>query len=339
MPSPPAPSPLSTLPPRRALAAIRRHPIRTFFVLALSAFLALNVLAFRHAGALTRFEADAPAGPSALEEQSLAERAQTLIRGPRLQRPRNTTTPADHGLAYTTEVLAETSPRLELWCLDLPAPRGVVLLCHGYAGSKSALLPAAAEFHAQGWSTVLLDFRGSGGSEGDQTSLGVHEADDVARAARFARQRSAGGRLVVFGNSMGAAAVLRAVFQGRIRPEALILEAPFNRLLATVRHRFELLGVPSFPSAELLLFWGSVRAEINGFDHQPATYAASVPCPTLVLHGTQDARVSVAEVEEVVAALPEPSSLVLLEGVGHEPYLAARPDEWRAAVEPFLAQR
>jgi len=325
--------------PRRAFAALRRHPIRAFFVAALSAFLALNVLAFSHAGALTRFEPAREQGPGTLEELSLGQRAQTLVRGPRLARPRNLTSPSDHGLPYTTEVLGEASPRLELWCLDPPQPRGVVLLCHGYGGSKSALLPAAAEFTRLGWACVLLDFRGSGGSEGNETSLGVHEADDVARAARFARQRSAGSPLIVFGNSMGAAAVLRSVYLGHVQADGLILEAPFNRLLATVRHRFELLGVPSFPSAELLLFWGSVRAGIDGFEHEPTTYAAGVRCPTLVLHGDRDARVTVTEVQEVVAALPEPRSLVLLEGVGHEPYLAARPEEWRGAVEPFLAQR
>lgn len=334
-----AEAPAPQQPARRAFAALRRHPIRAFFGVALSAFLVLNVLAFRHAGALTRFEPAQGEGPGALEELSLAQRAQTLVGGPRLARPRNLTSPRDHGLPYTTHLLEGTSPRLELWHSEPANPRGVVLLCHGYGGSKSALLPAAAEFTRLGWACVLLDFRGSGGSEGNETSLGVREADDVARAVRFARGRDAGSRLVVFGTSMGAAAVLRSVYLGHIQPEGLILEAPFNRLLATVRHRFELLGVPSFPSAELLLFWGSVRAGIDGFEHDPARYARAVRCPTLVLHGDHDARVTVPEVEEVVAALPEPRSLVLLDGVGHEPYLAARPAEWRGAVEPFLAER
>lgn len=309
--------------------------------MALAAFLALNALAFSHAGALTRFDPAEEQGPGALEDLGFAGRARTLIRGPRLPRPRNTATPAEFGLAHATHLLADEAPRLELWHTEPSAPRGLVLLCHGYGGSKSALLPAAAEFKAWGYACLLLDFRGSGGSGGNQTSLGVHEALDVERAARLARTLPGGSELIVFGNSMGAAAVLRAVHEGRIAPEGLILEAPFNRLLDTVRHRFELLGVPSFPSAELLLFWGSVRAGIDGFEHEPARYAAAVRCPTLVLHGTADARVSVPEVQEVFAGLPELSGrreLVLLEGVGHEPYLAARPEEWRAAVSRFLGR-
>lgn len=296
----------------------------------------LNALAFSHAGALTRFDPAETQGPGSLEGLSLSGRARTLLRGPRLPRPQNTSTPADHGLAYTRHVLDEASPSLELWHVSPDEPRGLVLLGHGYGGSKSALLPAAVELHALGYACLLLDFRGSGGSSGNETSLGVHEAEDLGRAARLAEGLPGGSNLILFGSSMGAAAALRAVDQGLVVPRALILEAPFNRLLVTVRHRFELMGVPSFPSAELLLFWGSVRAGIDGFSHDPERYAASVRCPTLVLHGTEDARVRVPEVRRVVDALPAPHELVLLEGVGHEPYLAARPEAWRRAVGAFL---
>lgn len=323
--------------PRRAWSSLRRHPIRAFFVVALAAFCGLNVLAFRHAGALTRFDATRPP-TRALESLSLSERAQALLGGASVRRPENNQTPAARGLAFTTHLLSERSPQLEVWRIPREQSRGVVLLCHGYAGSKASLLPAASEFHALGFSCVLLDFRGSGGSEGNQTSLGVHEAEDVARAAAFAQSQELAGRpLVVFGTSMGAAAALRAVHLGRIEPARLILEAPFNRLLVTLRHRFEIMGVPSFPSAELLLFWGSVRAGFNGFEHDPQTYAASVRCQTLVIHGESDARVSVAEVREVLKALPAESVFELLEGVGHEPFLQARPEAWRRAVSALLA--
>ena len=55
---------------------------------------------------------------------------------------------------------------------------------------------------------------------------------------------------------MGAASVLRSVHSCGVQPDAIIAESVFDRMLTTVRHRFELMGVPSFPCAELLVFWG-----------------------------------------------------------------------------------
>ncbi|MBE9078296.1 hypothetical protein IQ241_13505 [Romeria aff. gracilis LEGE 07310] len=52
---------------------------------------------------------------------------------------------------------------------------------------------------------------------------------------------------------MGAVAVMRAISLHDIQPDAAILESPFDRLLSTVCHRFEAMGIPSFPGAELIV--------------------------------------------------------------------------------------
>ena len=55
-------------------------------------------------------------------------------------------------------------------------------LFHGYTSDKSKLLTEAEFFRSQGFSVLLLDFAGNGGSEGVQTTVGYREADDVATA-------------------------------------------------------------------------------------------------------------------------------------------------------------
>ena len=64
--------------------------------------------------------------------------------------------------------------------------------------------------------------------------------------------------LLGYGISMGATSLMRAVALYALKPRALILEGPFDRLVTTVRHRFDAVGVPSFPAADMLVFWGSV---------------------------------------------------------------------------------
>src|SRR5205085_2373851 len=128
---------------------------------------------------------------------------------------------------------------LEAWHVPARRPRGLVLLFHGYVGCKAALLQEAAAFHDLGYAALLVDFRGSGGSSDSPTTIGALESADVAAALAYARASWPGRRLVLFGQSMGAAAILRAVAVGGAEPDAVLLECPFDRLLTTVEHRFE----------------------------------------------------------------------------------------------------
>src|SRR5262249_42456363 len=132
------------------------------------------------------------------------------------------------------------------------------------------------------------------------------------------------------------AAVLRAVSVHALKPEALVLECPFDRLLTTVEARFDALGVPSFPAARLLVFWGGVQHGFDGFAHNPVDYAADVACPALVLHGEADRRVTVAQVQAIADRVPGRRRVVTFPGLGHQSYRAARPREWQRAVSDFL---
>ena len=142
--------------------------------------------------------------------------------------------------------------------------------------------------------------------------------------------------VVLFGQSMGAVAILRAVKQHGIAPDAVILEAVFDTMLNTVRNRFATMGVPSFPGAQLLVFWGGMQWGFNGFAHNPVEYARSLNCPSLFMHGSNDSRATVAEGRRVFAAVPGPKEFKEFASVGHEAYVSMHPDEWRVAVEKVI---
>jgi hypothetical protein len=137
---------------------------------------------------------------------------------------------------------------------------------------------------------------------------------------------------------MGAAAVLRAIHAHDIEPDALILECPFDRMLTTVQHRFNAMGLPSFPAARLLVFWGGLQQHFNGFSYNPADYARAVRCPTLLLHGGQDARVKISEIENIRSNLSGPSVLKLFPAAPHQSYVLSHASEWRSSVGEFLKQ-
>lgn len=301
--------------------------------------LALNGLAYGHARALTHFVSEGTSTQRP-EELSFGQRISTLATGVRVRRPENTRTPRDVGLSFTTvRQASEDGVELELWYVPRAELRGVVVLGHGYAGSKSSLLEAARAFHELGFACLLLDFRGCGGSAGNVTTLGVHEARDIATATRLARERFAAGKpVVLFGASMGAAASLRAIHLHDVRPDALILESTFDRLDTTVRRRFSAMGVPAFPAADLLLFWGGVQGDLDPSAHNPVVYARSVRCPTLVFHGGQDARVSEEEAGSVFRNVPaRTKTMHVFRSAGHEVFARTRSAEWRAIVRAHLS--
>jgi alpha-beta hydrolase superfamily lysophospholipase len=314
----------------------RRHWKKLVGLLVL-AVVAVNVLAARHAQAFLTY---APAGEVTPQPEQLSKfrKLGVLFTGVSVPRPENTTNPAALGLPFTPHRLPLGGEWLEVW--HVPADgsaRGVVLLFPGYASAKNSLLPEAFAFRSLGFDTVLVDFRGAGGSSGHDTTLGVREADDVAAVTQFAADRWPGRPVVLFGRSMGAAAVLRAVGRLGVSPAAVIVECPFDRMLNAVHNRFGAMGMPSFPAAQLLVFWGGRHLGFDGFSHNPTDDAEGVHCPALVLAGSNDTRATPAQVRAVYDNLPGPKRWHLLDGAGHEPLRARAPAEWEKEVSEFLA--
>lgn len=322
---------------RPTLLWLRRHPIRVAVALFLAGGAALNLIAFQHARSMLWF---AEGGPRTVRPQklSLLGKVQVLLTGVRVPRPENDRTPIDLGLEYETRTFpVDPIVTLEAWSIPAAGAGETVILFHGYAASKSELLPEADAFHRLGLNVWLVDFRGSGGSSERYTTIGVKEADDVAAAVEYVRKNSADGPLIVYGRSMGAAAILRGIHHCGIKPDAVILESVFNRMTTTVGNRFELMGLSSFPGANLLIFWGSVAAGFDGRTHNPADYAVSCRCPTLMLHGETDANARLQEGQDVLRHLGDGSAeLMIFPETGHSPTLAADSKRWEHAIERLL---
>ena len=85
---------------------------------------------------------------------------------------------------------------------------------------------------------------------------------------------------------------MRSVAIDDIKPEALIIEATYDTMLNTVKNRFDVMDLTSFPLANILVYWGGVRAGFNAFNYNPSDYARQIAIPTLVLHGELDPRVT-----------------------------------------------
>ena len=206
---------------------------------------------------------------------------------------------------------------------------------HGYAGEKSSLLERAEEFIKLGYSIFLVDFMGSGGSEGSSTSIGYKEAEQVKDCYNHVLK---GGErnIILFGTSMGAAAILKAMDDYSIKVTSVILECPFGSLYKTVKARFKIMRLPDFPAAAFLCFWGGVQNGYWAFSHNPTEYAKAVTCPVLLMYGEADDRVSSEETDEIFKNLKGTKTLKSYPLGSHNVFGESNRANWINDVTAFL---
>ena len=259
-----------------------------------------------------------------------------------LSKPISSKLPTDLGLRYQTKrIPIDRSEWLETWSIPaaLAPSKGTIVLFHGDKSTKAKqLLPPARVFHDLGYDTVLVDFRGVGGSSGNTTTIGMREARDVAQIASYAQSSQLQRPLVLYGVSMGATAILKAIAQENVNPDAIVLELPFARLLDAVRSRIRATHVPTFPLAEATVFWGGVQHGFNGFAHNPVDFAHQVKCPTLLLHGRLDKWTTVAEIDRIYQNLPGMKQLSIFPNAGHNSLVKSDRNRWKQDMETFLSK-
>jgi pimeloyl-ACP methyl ester carboxylesterase len=308
-----------------------RQWIRIILLFFLGIFILMNIVSFLHAWNFTHFTTATERTPPP-EELSGWEKVKVLATGVTLPRPVNFTVPE---VPYINTYLPMDNDTIALWEIEVPEKKGTIAMFHGYFANRTALLEQAGLFRRLGYSTVLVDFRGSGESSGASTSIGYHEMHEVKRVYTYLKNK-ADGPVILFGTSMGASAILHAVSKQDIHPDGIILECPFGSLYEATVNRFNTMGVPEFPLAGMLVFWGGVQNGYWGFGHNPSDYARDVTCPTLIYYGELDPRVTREETDAIYVNLRGKKKLVSFSEGGHGLFLEDYEEEWIREAYEFL---
>jgi uncharacterized protein len=224
------------------------------------------------------------------------------------------------GLAYDS-VTFPTSKELMLrgWFipaegLDAPAIVYAPATSHDQRSGLS-LVPA---FHKAGYHVLLFSYRGQALSDGPkgQFTYGDAESRDVDAAVRFLYQTKGIHRIALIGHSVGA---VSAILSAARNPEvgAVVAVAPFT-CVADVWQTSRPSLVPRF-----LLDWTLwVVERTRGFSRDKVCPVRVIdeiaPRPLLVIHGTEDRRITVPQVRNLFAAAEEPKTLWLVEGATHD---------------------
>jgi len=312
---------------------LKKKALTRFLGLTTGLFLLMNLVAFFHAYKFTHFSEPGIEKTKNPRELGLAGKVKVLFLGIDNPKPVNDTQPSR---PFET-IYLQSSKQIECWHVKVDSGKGTVIIFHGFSGSKSKMLDKSEAFNQLGYNTLLVDFIGTGGSEENQTTIGYKEAEDVKVCLDYVRQTNE-KNIVLFGTSMGAAAVLRASEVFHIDPSSAILECPFGSMYQTTCARFQQMNVPPFPMATLLVFWGGVQNGFWAFSHNPQEYAKRVRFPTLLLYGEKDAEVSRQETEHIFTNLQGKKRLTTFANAGHENYLKTYRKDWINSVSGFLRE-
>jgi hypothetical protein len=300
-------------------------------------FILMNVVAFFHAYKFTHFNDAALQKTKNPDKLSTLEKIKTLAFGIDNPKPKNISKPKQR---FQTAFIKKNKV-IECWYIprynsaDNQQAKGTVIIFHGYSGHKSSMLDKSDEFFDLGYNTFLIDFMGSGGSEGTQCTLGFKEAEQVKQCFDVIA-KSGEKNIYLFGTSMGAVAIMKAIQDYDLKPKGIILECPFGSMYKTTCARFRIMKAPVFPMASLLVFWGGLQNGFWAFSHNPTEYAKKINCPTLLLYGEKDMDVSREEIDEIYANLAGQKKLRTYKLAGHENYLKKYKAEWQKDIAEFL---
>ena len=306
--------------------------LRTVFLL----FIVLNIITAFHAYKFTHFYEANEAPVNKSEMKSGWDVTKDILFGINAYKQKNKV------LADSTfeNVYLTTSDNIKLqgWYMK-PAgiAKGTVILFHGHGNKKSSVLEEAAGFRQMGYNTMLLDFRAHGNSEGNTSSIGYYETEDVKLAYDFIKNKGE-KNIILWGISMGAAAVSKAMNDYPLQPSKVILEMPFDSIVQAAEGRIKMMGLPGQPLATLITFWGGVEHGFWAFNMKPAEFVKQIKCPVLLQWGQKDPRVKQEETDLIYANITAPKKLVVYETAAHESLCEKEPAKWTNEVRDFLSK-
>lgn len=227
--------------------------------------------------------------------------------------------------------------KLEIWTLEPLVSKGTVLLFPGYPYSKSTLIELGKMYNRNGYNAVMVDFRGTGGSDGHSTSLGYYEADDVAAVFQWAQQHFPEDDIILHGISMGGGACLKAIYENRLDLKFLIIVSPSSSLKKSTQNYYRLINLPSHPFADIMTFWMGFQNDFNAFELNYLNYAKEISVPTLILHVLQEPKVDLEEVIDIYDNLKGPKKLVTYDQAeSYTPNLLVDATIWESDITQFI---
>ena len=224
--------------------------------------------------------------------------------------------------------------QLGAWFIAGRAEQPVVLFLHGNGACRSTSLAPAELAASAGCAVLTVTLRAHGDSTGELNDFGFSARHDVVAAVDWIEKNQPGHRIVVFGQSLGAAAAIFAAKQLGTRVSGYILESPFRDVRSAVWRRLQLRlpwGLDWVAYAGLSTVSPWVIPNLDRISPLAAIDTIPSSVPVLILAGSADRRVPLDETRAIANRISTHARLVAIAG-DHLQLDQADPATYRSAV-------
>ncbi|HEB94886.1 MAG TPA: alpha/beta fold hydrolase [Sedimenticola thiotaurini] len=229
-------------------------------------------------------------------------------------------TPERFGLPFHAVSIATVAGRhLFGWWLPVATGDVSIVILHGWGGNAEMMLPLALPFHRAGINVLLIDARNHGRSDRHGHSSLPRFAEDVGHAVDWLRsahpQRAR--RMVLLGHSLGAAAVL---FEASRRSDidAVISISAFAHPAWMMRRHLDRWWLPR-PLAALIMRYVEWVIGHRFDEIAPLRTICRIQARVLLVHGTDDRTVPLADAHAIAATCRQPHvTLLEIPGADHD---------------------
>ncbi len=234
-------------------------------------------------------------------------------------------TPKAYGLQYQEVAFTSRGDGIKLkgWLLPAKNSSHTLIFAHGYGKNRLQedvpTLDLARELVKQGYNILLFDFRNSGTSDGDITSVGQFEVNDLLGAVDFIKAKGPGDQHVaLLGFSMGASTgILAAARESKV--EAVIADSPFADLTAYLEENLPVWShLPAVPFNQAIMTLAPPVTGLEPSEVSPVREIGKIKGPILLIHGDADRKIPLSNSEQLLQAANSPDKrLLVIKGADH----------------------
>jgi len=228
---------------------------------------------------------------------------------------------------------------LKGWFFISPESNKTIILAHGYGSNRLPFgedtIGLIKSFLNEGYNLMTFDFRNSGESEGDVTSVGYFEKSDLLGAIEYAKKRGS-DEIVLLGFSMGASTAILAAAESQ-DVDAVIADSPFSDLTSYLDENLSVWSnLPSFFN-KTTLFTMKLLTGVDTKDVSPVNEIGKIyPRPVLLIHSTDDELIPVKHSYILKEASGDNVELWETSGASHIKTYKEYPDEYIKKVLDFI---
>lgn len=255
-------------------------------------------------------------------------------------------TPEQYGMAFEQVQFPSRTHDVDLkgWLLpseSSPAKLNIIM-AHGYRKNRlqtdAEALKLSKTFVEQGYNVLMFDFRNSGESGGELTTVGYLEKYDLLGAIDWMKANHP-EPIALHGFSMGAStALLAAADEPGVA--GVVADSPFNHLTRYLKENLPVWShLPNIPFTPLIL---GILPQLTGIDPDQVDGLSAVdriyPRPILFIHSPDDHSVPYPNSETMWAKHPDRFELWKPSGADHVKSHAVHPEEYEDKVLQFYSR-